>query len=397
MKTIALAVAAAFAAAAYTGSDALAQEKTVRISGFGAKTGVIRLFGINSEAAMLAAAEVINKQGGVTLADGSKAKIVVDFLDDRCNAEEGISVIRRIYGSDAVVAVGPTCSNVAEPLYGILQKRVDDKGDSGLQMPVFTDVAIKGGLAKISEWSFRNVPSEWTMYSSLYYWLKAKHPNLKTVYGGVEEDFAHSRASWYAVMKDRALANGYEVMGESKWLLNDSNFSTQVREMKKANADILSVAAHPFTTCGLLKEMKRQGYKPKLLVGLTSTSSMEVMQGCPKDVEGMIIPTSYAPVNKEAKFAADQTAKYKGSADLHSMAAWENMFILKQVMESERISGDKSQLQADRRKIRDGLAKLKETKGLLGVTKRTEDREADKPYLFVQAQKGEWKVLHNPL
>jgi branched-chain amino acid transport system substrate-binding protein len=397
MKKLALAVAAALAATAYTGSAALAQDKTIRISGFGAKTGVIRLFGINSEAAMLAAAEVINKQGGVRLADGSKAKIAVDFLDDRCNAEEGISVIRRIYGTDALVAVGPTCSNVAEPLYGILQKKVDDKGDSGLQMPVFTDVAIKGGLAKISEWSFRNVPSEWTMYSSLFYWLKTKHPQLKTVYGGVEEDFAHSRASWYAVMKDRALANGYDVVGESKWLLNDSNFSTQVREMKKANADILSIAAHPFTTCGLLKEMKRQGYKPKVLVGLTSTSSLEVMQGCPKDVEGMIIPTSYAPVNKEAKFAADQTAKYKGSADLHSMAAWENMFIVKQVMESQNISGDKSQVQADRRKIRDGLAKLKSTQGLLGVSKRTEDREADKPYLFVHANKGEWKVLHNPL
>jgi branched-chain amino acid transport system substrate-binding protein len=396
MRKLAFAVAAAFAATAYTGS-AFAQEKTIKITGFGAKTGVIRLFGINSEAAMLAAADVINKQGGVKLADGSKGKIAVEFLDDRCNAEEGISVIRRIYGSDALVAVGPTCSNVAEPLYGILQKKVDDKSDSGLQMPVFTDVAIKGGLAKISEWSFRNVPSEWTMYSSLFYWLKTQHPNLKTVYGGVEEDFAHSRASWYSVMKDRALANGYDVVGESKWLLNDSNFSTQVREMKKANADILSVAAHPFTTCGLLKEMKRQGYKPKLLVGLTSTSSLEVMQGCPKDVEGMIIPTSYAPVNKEAKFAADQTAKYKGSADLHSMAAWENMFILKDVMESQKISGDKSQLQADRRKIRDGLAQLKQTKGLLGVSKRTDDREADKPYLFVHAQKGEWKVLHNPL
>ena len=392
MKKIALAVSLALCAA-----PAFAQEKTVRITGFGAKSGVVRSFGINSEAAMLAAADVINKQGGVRLADGSKAKIAVEFLDDRCNAEEGISVIRRIYGSDALVAIGPTCSNVAEPLYGILQKKVDDKSDSGLQMPVFTDVAIKGGLAKISEWSFRNVPSEWIMYSSLYYWLSTKHPQFKTVYGGVEEDFAHSRASWYSVMKDRALANGYTVVGESKWLLNDSNFSTQVREMKKANADILSIAAHPFTTCGLLKEMKRQGYKPKLLVGLTSTSSLEVMQGCPKDVEGMIIPTSYAPVNKEAKFAADQTAKYKGSADLHSMAAWENMFILKQVMESEKISGDKSQLQADRRKVRDGLAKLKETKGLLGVTKRTEDREADKPYLFVHASKGEWKVLHNPL
>jgi branched-chain amino acid transport system substrate-binding protein len=47
-------------------------------------------------------------------------------------------------------------------------------------------------------------------------------------------------------MKERASANGYTVLGESKWLLNDTNFSTQVREIKKANPDILSIAAHPF-------------------------------------------------------------------------------------------------------------------------------------------------------
>jgi branched-chain amino acid transport system substrate-binding protein len=396
MKKLAFAVAAAFAATAYTG-PAFAQEKTVRITGFGAKSGVVRSFGINSEAAMLAAADMINKQGGVKLADGSKAKMVVDFLDDRCTAEEGISVLRRIYGTDALVAVGPTCSNVAEPLFGILQKKVGDAGDSGLQMPVFTDVAIKVGLAKISEWAFRNVPNETIMYNSLFYWLKTKYPNATTVYGGVEEDFAHSRASWYVVMKDRAEINGYKVLGNSKWLLNDTNFATQVREMKAANADIVAIAAHPFTTCGVLKEMQRQGVKPKVLVGLTSSSSLETLQGCAKQAEGMIIPTSFAPVTKEGKQAAETTAKFKGAADLHSMAAWENMFILKQVIESEKISGDKSQLQADRRKIRDGLAKLKETKGLLGVTKRTDDREADKPYLFVHASKGEWKVLHNPL
>jgi branched-chain amino acid transport system substrate-binding protein len=397
MKTLALAVAAAFAATLSFPGSTLAQEKTVKIAGFAAKSGVVRSFGVNSEAAMLAAAEIINKQGGVRLADGSKAKMVVEFLDDRCSAEEGISIIRRIYGGDALVAVGPTCSNVAEPLFGILQKRVDDKGDSGLQMPVFTDVAIKGGLAKISEWAFRNVPSELTMYASLFNWLKTKHPNAQTVFGGVEEDFAHSRASWYAVMKDGAEKNGYKVLGNAKWLLNDSNFATQVREMKAANADIVAIAAHPFTTCGVLKEMQRQGVKPKVVVGLTSSSSLETLQGCAKQAEGIIIPTSFAPVNKEAKFAADQTAKFKGAADLHSMATWENMFILKQVIESEKVSGDKNQLQADRRKIRDGLAKLKTTDGLLGVTKRTDDREADKPYLFVHANKGEWKVLHDPL
>lgn len=392
MKKLALAVSLALAA-----GGAAAQDKVINIAGFGAKSGVVRSFGINSEAALRAAADVINKSGGVKLADGSKAKMAVEFYDDRCNAEEGISVIRRIAGTDAVVAIGPTCSNVAEPLFGILQKKVDDSGDSGLQMPVFTDVAIKVGLAKISEWAFRNVPNEMTMYNSLFYWLRTQHPELKSVYGGVEEDFAHSRATWYIVMKTRAEASGYEVLGNSKWLLADTNFATQVREMKKANADVVAISAHPFTTCGVLKEMQRQGVKPKLLVGLTSSSSLETLQGCAKQAEGIIIPTSYAPINKEAVAAANSTAKFNGAADLHSMAAWENMFILKNVMESEGISAKPGDVQADRRKIRDGLAKLKTTNGLIGVTKRDAEREADKPYLFVHAKKGEWKVLYNPL
>jgi branched-chain amino acid transport system substrate-binding protein len=390
VKKLAIAIALAFAA-----SGAMAQEKTIKISGFGAKTGVVRGFGINSEAALLAAAEVINKAGGVKLADGSKAKMVVDFYDDRCNAEEGISVIRRIAGGDALVAIGPTCSNVAEPLFGILQKKVGDASDSGLQFPVFTDVAIKVGLAKISEWAFRNVPNEITMYSSVFYWLHTTRPELKTVYGGVEEDFAHSRASWHIVMKDRATANNFNVVGESKWLLADTNFATQVREMKKANADIIAISAHPSSLCGALKEMARQGVKPKVLVGLTSSSTTETLQGCAKQAQGIIIPTSFAPVTKDGKFAAQSTAKFKGAADLHSMAAWENMFILKDVMESAKITG--KDVQGDRRRIRDGLAKLKTTQGLMGVTKRTDDREADKPYLFVQAKGNEWVVLHNPL
>jgi len=392
VKTLALAVALAL-----TAGVAHAQDKTIKIAGFGAQSGPVRSFGVNSEAALRAAADVVNKAGGVKLADGSKAKIAIEFYDDRCNAEEGISVIRRIAGTDAVVAVGPTCSNVAEPLFGILQKKVGDSGDSGLQMPVFTDVAIKVGLAKISEWAFRNVPNEMTMYNSLFYWLKTKHPELKTVYGGVEEDFAHSRATWYVVMKDRAAASGFEVLGNTKWLLADTNFATQVREMKKANADIIAISAHPFSGCGALKEMQRQGVKPKLLVGLTSSSSLETLQGCAKQAEGIIIPTSFAPINKEANFAAQTTAKFKGAADLHSMAAWENVFILKSVMEAEGISGKAGDVQADRRKIRDGLAKLKTTSGLIGTSKRDAEGEADKPYVFVQARKGEWKVLHNPL
>ena len=374
----------------------LAAEREVHIAGFGARSGVVRSFGINTEAVMRAAAEHINKSGGVKLGDGTKGIIKITFDDDRCNAEEGISVLRRITTTGALVAIGPTCSNVAEPLFGILQKKVGDKSDTGLQFPIFTDTAIKGGLAKISEWAFRNVPNESEMYQSLFKWLRTKYPNLKTVYGGVEQDFAHSRFTWHKVMKIRAPEAGYKVLGEAKWLLADTNFTTQVRRMKKAKADIIAISAHPFTTCGVLKEMNRQRVKYKLLVGLTSASSMETMQGCAKMAEGIVIPTSFAPVTPAAKLVAKMTAKWKGSADLHSAAAWENLMILKGVIESEGVMAKPGTLKADRRKIRDGLAKLTTTEGLIGTIKRTKSGEALKPYLYVHAKAGQWVVLHNP-
>jgi len=47
-------------------------------------------------------------------------------------------------------------------------------------------------------------------------------------------------------------------------------------------------------------------------------------------------------------------------------------------------------------KMREGLAGLKETKGLLGKVGRTPDREAIKPFLYVHAKGGNWLVLYKP-
>ena len=391
-----LLVGAVLGTFALTAPAANAQERTVKIYGIGAKSGVVRIFGLNSEAAMKAAADQINKTGGVTMGDGVKARMVIEYLDDRCSAEEGINALRRVASQpDAIVVNGPTCSNVAEPLFGILQKKAGDASDSGLQFPIYTDVAAKGGLASISEWSFRNVPSEAAMYKSMFEWVASTRKDLKTVWGGVEKDFAHSNAT-YNIMKDNATKAGLEVAGQSEWLLADTSFATQVREMKRANADVVAISAHPFTTCGVLKEMQRQGVKPKMLIGLTSSSSMETLQGCAQQAEGIYIPTSFAPVTPEAKTAAKAVQAFNVNMDLHNAAAWENMFVLKDVIERQKIMGKPETVAADRVKMREGLAGLKQTVGLLGPVNRGADREAIKPFLFVQAKSGEWIVAHKP-
>ena len=90
----------------------------------------------------------------------------------------------------------------------------------------------------------------------------------------------------------------------------------------------------------MLKELKRQRAKPKLIIGLTSSSSQEVMKGCPAEAEGMIIPTSFAPITDEAKRVAELANRNGGDADLHSAAAWENVMIIKKVIEEAGITGD---------------------------------------------------------
>ena len=177
----------------------------------------------------------------------------------------------------------------------------------------------------------------------------------------------------------------------------DTNFSVQARAFKKSGADMMIISSHPFTTCGMLKEMKRQRIAPKVLVGLTSSSSAETLKGCSAAAEGIYIPTGFAPITEDAAMVAAAAEANGGSADLHSAAAWENAHIIKQVVEASGIMAKPETLAEDRRKIRDGLEALANVEGLLGEIGRVQDEgESIKPYVFVQAQSGEWNVVHDP-
>ena len=396
----------------------VAAERTVKIAAWGAKSGPLRSFGVNSEAVLKGAVKSINDSGGVKLGDGTMAKMEFTYYDSACNADQAISVARKVESqTEALVGIGPTCSGAAAAMYGIFQKKVDDKSDTGLQFPILTDTAIRPGLAKKSQWTFRNVPNEITMYDALFKWLRAQYPDVKTIYGETETDQAHSRITFAAVIVQKAKKYGFEWVGggiegvtgkiiagmknvlkvskSSNWLLADTNFSVQARAFKRSGADMMIISSHPFTTCGMLKEMRRQRIRPKVLVGLTSSSSAETLKGCSAAAEGIYIPTGFAPITPAAAKVA--AAANGGAADLHSAAAWENAHIIKQVVESTGVMAKSSTVKADRRKVRDGLEALVKVNGLMGEIGRVQNEgESIKPYVFVQAQKGTWKVVHDP-
>ena len=420
LSAAALAGVVAAALVAFAPTASAASDRTVKIAGWGAKSGPLRSFGVNSEAVLKAAVQAINDAGGVKLGDGTMADMELTYHDSACNADQAISVARKVESqSEALIGIGPTCSGAAAAMYGIFQKTVDDDSDTGLQFPILTDTAIRPGLAKKSQWTFRNVPNEITMYDELFKWLREQYPDVSTIYGGTETDQAHSKLTFAIVIVPMAKKHGFEWVGggiegvtgkvgegresvlevskSSNWLLADTNFSVQARAFKKSGADMMIVSSHPFTTCGMLKEMKRQRINPKVLVGLTSSSSAETLKGCADAAEGIYIPTGFAPITEAAAMVAAAAEDNGGSADLHSAAAWENAHIIKQVVETTGVMATPETLAEDRRKIRDGLEALVNVDGLLGEIGRVQDEgESIKPYVFVQAQSGDWKVVHDP-
>jgi branched-chain amino acid transport system substrate-binding protein len=347
-------------------------------------------------AALQAAAGAIDAAGGIKLKDGSIGYFDLTYTDDHCNPEDAIGIIRQVAASDALVGIGPSCSSVAEPLYGTLQRHVDDSADKGLQFPIFTDGATKADLAKISEWAFRNAPNEGDMYKTLWKWVSNNHPELKTVYAGEESDFAHSHSTWDKIIKVEAEAVGLKVIGSVGWSINDTAFAEQAKAIATANADVVVISAHALSTCGVLTELARLKYQPKLLVGLTSSSTPETLKLCGPAAEGLLIPTSFIATTPQTIDEALAVSRCGGIADLHGMAAWEILYAIKDVIERQGIVPTSTSVQADRRKLRDGLAQTGTIRGVLGRILRRPDRESLKPFVLVQAKGAEWTVVFTP-
>jgi branched-chain amino acid transport system substrate-binding protein len=385
-------------------AGAFQNEGTLRVGGMWALSGGAAFFGKAALGLGTLAVDEINEAGGVKIG-GKAVKLEMRAQDDACAAEQGLAAVRRLATVDKVLfSLGPTCSSVAEPVFGTLQKKLGDASDTGLQFLFFTDTATKFGLAKLSPWVFRNTPDEPGMYDFIVKYLKDKHPDLKTVMVSYESDFAHSAATWKGAVEPALKKHGYHRILEVvdwKWL--DTEMGAQVTKLRKANADIYFALDHTTSMCPSLKELKRQRVKPKMIIGITSLAGTEVLLQCPDVAEGVISPSNFAPITARAKQLADKAwDKYKADSNIHSVPAYENIHLMKGLIEKAQIKNTEDTLLEDRRKVRDLLAKVGTFDGVIGkITLRPEDdpvkpRDVDKDMLLVQVKNAKWAVFWAP-
>ena len=383
---------------------AFQSEGTVRIGGMWPLSGPAAFFGKAAYGLASLAVDEINEAGGLVV-EGKRVKLALHAQDEACNAEQGLAVVKRLATVDKVIfSLGPGCSSVAEPVFGTLQKKLGDASDSGLQLLFFTDIATKFGLAKLSPWVFRNTPDEPAMYDFVVKYLKEKHPDLKTVMVSYESDFAHSAATWNLAVKPALERHKHhQIVEVVDWRWLDNEFGAQVTRLRKANADVYFSLTHTPSTCPSMLELKRQRVKPKMVIGITSLAGTEVLQQCPDVAAGIIAPSNFAPITPRAKQVADKAwERYKADSNIHSVPAYENVHLMKGLIEKAAIKNTEDTLLADRRKLRDQLAHVGSFQGVVGkITMRPEDdpvkpRDVDKDMILVQIKAAKWDVFWAP-
>lgn len=372
----------------------------LKMGTFFSLSGPASLFGPTQTACNALAVDEINAAGGITI-DGKKVKIDLISEDDQAKPDQGVTIFRKLEGKDQALAItGTIYSRVSETMWGLLQKKIDDPGDTGLQVPAMSFMSMKAGVASISPWAFRNAGVECDQHEQLMQLVeKANGGSFTNVVGALESNEAHSAAAWRVCYQGSLEKRNQTPKAYVEWFEQDTDFSVQVRRIRRARPDLFILSSHYQANVGAMLEMARQGVKPKYMISHIGADAVEMLDLGGKAVEGVIFPSTAFFKNPGVQSLYEEYKERTGEWYMPAFTylAYEGMYIMKWAIESAGVRNLPETLAEDRRKIRDRLAGMKDWINPLGLKLTMGPTgDIDREYVYVTIKDGDFKLWWHP-
>jgi len=331
----------------------------------------------------------INASGGI---NGAKLRIAI--LDDATKPAQATNNLRKLAGDDKALAVaGPLTSSAAEVAFPVANE---------MKIVSTSQASSKPGVAKLNRpWAFRNTIDEGVLGQTTVPYYK-KTFNIKTV--TIIFDAKDATASTVgtrimpALMKDNAI----EVLNATDPLsfnTGDLDVSAQVTKMKALNPDGVVVSADYSQAVTVIREMKRQGLM-KPVVGATQLISSAILKAAP-EIPIVAPATFYATMkgDKPEAFVNELQPLLRKTSGLppeiepsmYDANIYEIVSIYIDAIKKSGVTGKPEDLEADRTKIRDYMAKLAGFPGLGGPIGFNDDGDAIKAFYILQGENGAWQ------
>jgi len=351
--------------------------KAVKLGAVYSITGKGAEWGEDSKIATEIAVEEINAAGGV-----GGVPLQVPIQDTGTEVGQAITLTRKLIQEDKVLAIlGPCFSSEFEGIAPLLDR---------LKTVIVSQCSAKPGLSAISPWGFRNtLTSDKQLEPAARIWKERYH--IKTAAILYDSADAVSAAEGSKVLPALFKKDGIDVKEMLTYQTKDIDYSAQITKIKAANPDGIALGACYQQAANIVREARKQGLKQPFLGG-ACVGSPEFATLVGKDGEGSIIGSAGWPDDPRPRvqaFLKRFMARSGGKKPNYGgMRSYDNVYIMKKVIEETGVTNRPEDLEKDRDRIREGWAHLKNYDGITGLTTMDEHRDGSGRATVLEVKNG---------
>lgn len=359
-------------------------QETIKIGNIVVTAGPLKGPGEPTLAAVDIAVEEINAAGGI---NGKKIELIrFDTGSDPKQASVGT---RKLAQDDGVLAiVGPFSSGEASVAFNDAER---------LKVLMMPTSASAPGITEGKNYAYRLTEDERKQFGRLLKSIKAKgvkSDSAAIVYISEEVVSNSAGTKLYPVLLEEA---GIKLVADPIPVQYKSfDMSAQAAQILQANPDLVAIAALPESASKVIKELRRQGYKGRI-IGSQIFADPNVVELFGPEGDGTLLVAGFWKGRTEAaagfneKFVAETNRRgiHKLGAHHSDAQAYDTVYLLKQVMEKAGVTGDPAKLEAEREAIVAGMQGVTFS-GILGDEICFVGKDAELPGYVIEIKGGEW-------
>jgi len=344
----------------------------IKIGALETLTGDSSVYGLSIKNGLDLAFDEINAKG---LLGSSKVKLVV--IDEKADKQEGISVMNKLINDEKVSAIfGPTLSSVAFAADPVAQKA---------GVPVMGTSTTAVGITDMGDYIFRDSLPQSAFVPAPILAAKAKFGVKRAVL--IFESTNEYAKSESEVFKAALRAAGIDLVATESYSHGDTDFRTQLNKLKLRKPDLLVISALAGEAVPLLQQAQEIGFAVPI-VGGNGLNSPNVVKVAADAAEGLMVGAAWFRDSTAAAskaFVAAYKTKYSSVPDQFAAQAYTGAYLMATAIKNAR--------SADRKAIRDALAKLSGIETVLGSFSFSEKRDPVHPSVTLVVKGGQYTLL----
>ena len=385
LKSSALGAGAIVAGLMSATAPTMAADELIIGLSFG-RTGLYSTINKTTEVAVDIAVEEINAAGGV---NGKMLKVVK--FDTAGDPKQAVVAVRKFARDDnALAVIGPFSSSEARVAFAAGER------EEIVQIP---NASSAPKLADDFSYAYRLTESEYLQFLRVVQTLKKRNALKSSVAIMYGTDDVVSKAVGLDIMKPVLEGEGVKITGPLGFASKAFDVSAQVSELKGKELDYIGVAGITPVAIRVLKEVRRQGITTPL-IGSQIWADPEIIEKFGADGDGSVF-SAWFWYDRDERSRSFTKKFVEGAAKVginkpfpHHVdaSAYDIVYVLKDVMEAAKITGDPAKVKAERTAIRDTLPKLTYN-GVIGTVCFEANGDAQLPGYVIAMNNSKWELL----